>query len=836
MGHLIASSYSRWRAGAMATIAVLLAITAGLSTSRTALAAQHVITSAGPLTSIYISDTLNCQVAHSGDAAFEFYPPNNQTGDCGTFVVIGGTLFGFAPFGGSAAAGASPRTTFTPISQSAVLGSGTSADPYRVVTVVAAGTTGITLTETDSYVVGQEVYRTDVQLANAGATDQTVLVYRAGDCFLQSSDFGFGRAGPAGAIACTVNQTPTSRIEQWVPITGGSHYDETFYNTGWQRIGSQQAFADTCDCNVHEDNWAGLSWGVTVPALSSTTISHLTVFSPLGTSPLTTSKTADSATAPAGTADGYTITVSNSNVTAVTLNSIFDDLPAGFTYTVGSTTGVTTSDPLVAGQHLTWSGPFTVPGSGSVSLHFGVTVSGVPGDYFDNAGGDAGSVAIAPTGPTAKITVTSGADQPITATGSAVTTTEGALFSGTLATFSDPDAASTASEYSATISWGDGSSSAGTVAGAAGGPYTVTGSHTYADEGTDTTSVVIRDVDNASNSATASGSAAVADAALTAGQPASISGTEGLTFSGTIGAFSDANPGATTADFTATINWGDASTSPGAVSGPAGGPFSVSGSHTYLEEGNYAIGVTVGDDGGSTVTLSGSATVADASLASQCAMLATASQVFAGPTATFTDQNSAGNASDFSASIDWGDGSSSSGVVAGGPGNAPYTVTGSHTYASTGFFTVTTTINDVGGSTTTATCNGVLVFAFASGGSFVIGDLERAVGTNVTFWGAPWWKDNPTSSGSQVPSFKGFAETPFSAACGVDWATDVGNSTPPPAGPLPDHMAVIVTSDYSKSGSSISGDTIHIVIVKTNPGYQPNPGHPGTGTVEAQIC
>ena len=49
-------------------------------------------------------------------------------------------------------------------------------------------------------------------------------------------------------------------------------------------------------------------------------------------------------------------------------------------------------------------------------------------------------------------------------------------------------------------------------------------------------------------------------------------------------------------------------------------------------------------------------------------------------------------------------------------------------------------------------------------------------------------------------------------------------------------MAVIVTSSYSKSGSAISGDTVHIVIVKTNPGYEPNPGHPGTGTVEAQVC
>lgn len=29
---------------------------------------------------------------------------------------------------------------------------------------------------------------------------------------------------------------------------------------------------------------------------------------------------------------------------------------------------------------------------------------------------------------------------------------------------------------------------------------------------------------------------------------------------------------------------------------------------------------------------------------------------------------------------------------------------------------------------------------------------------------------------------------------------------------------------------------VHEVVVKTNPGYAANPGHPGTGTVIAQIC
>jgi hypothetical protein len=49
-------------------------------------------------------------------------------------------------------------------------------------------------------------------------------------------------------------------------------------------------------------------------------------------------------------------------------------------------------------------------------------------------------------------------------------------------------------------------------------------------------------------------------------------------------------------------------------------------------------------------------------------------------------------------------------------------------------------------------------------------------------------------------------------------------------------MGVIVTSHASQSGSQISGHIVHIVIVSTDPGYQPNPGHAGTGTVVQQFC
>jgi hypothetical protein len=318
-----------------------------------------------------------------------------------------------------------------------------------------------------------------------------------------------------------------------------------------------------------------------------------------------------------------------------------------------------------------------------------------------------------------------------------------------------------------------------------------------------------------------------------------VSATEGANFSGSVASFTDPDTAAMASEYEATIEWGDGSKSTGTISGPTGGPFSVSGEHTYAEEGSYTITVTITDvDNSSNIaTATSTANVVDAALSSKCAAPLTSTQAFAGSTATFTDADPNGmSPPDYSATINWGDSSSSSGTVSLGTGPGPYTVSGSHAYKSTGPFTITTTITDAGGSQTVATCK-TIVFAFApGGGSFVIGDKNAATGTSVTFWGAQWWKLNSLSGGSGPSSLKGFAENPATPICEAGWSTDPGNSTPPPAGPLPEYMGVIVSSKITKSGSQISGDTPHIVVVKTDPGYQPNPGHAGTGTVVAQVC
>ena len=100
-------------------------------------------------------------------------------------------------------------------------------------------------------------------------------------------------------------------------------------------------------------------------------------------------------------------------------------------------------------------------------------------------------------------------DAPLSASGVSVSATAGVQRSATVATFTDADPAGAASDYTATIDWGDGATTAGTIGSAAGGGFTVTGSHTYANVGTYPTSVTITDVGGAT--ATATGTTDVAN-------------------------------------------------------------------------------------------------------------------------------------------------------------------------------------------------------------------------------------------------------------------------------------------------------------------------------------
>jgi hypothetical protein len=145
---------------------------------------------------------------------------------------------------------------------------------------------------------------------------------------------------------------------------------------------------------------------------------------------------------------------------------------------------------------------------------------------------------------------------------------------------------------------------------------------------------------------------------------------------------------------------------------------------------------------------------------------------------------------------------------------------------------------DRGGTTLSVWTRGRGAFVYPlSGPSFVIGDRSAVVGQHVMFWGGNWAKSNKLSGGPAPSAFKGFAEntTPDPAFCGGSWTSGVGGSSVPPA-TLPSTIRVIVASSITRSGSTISGNIPQMAVINVDPGYQPDPDHPGTGTVISVDC
>ena len=278
-------------------------------------------------------------------------------------------------------------------------------------------------------------------------------------------------------------------------------------------------------------------------------------------------------------------------------------------------------------------------------------------------------------------------------------TVAGQTYDGVIDSFVDSgDPSASATDYIVTISWGDGSTSAGTVSeegGSAG--FEISGSHAYQTAGNYSVTAQVYDQDDGQGLQVTAG-AVVADAALS-GQPVTYGAPVGF-YQDVIGAFTYANSAALPADFIATVNWGDGSTSNGVVVG-RDGLFSVTGMHTFNTAGAYSVGVTVQDNAGTVVSWDSTLYIGsqpagdDVLLAQDPTITPTAGSGFSGSVGLFTDSSGNTNPAIYSASIDWGDGSSNTaGTVTGSGGLSGFSVSGSHTYTAAGSYTVQVTITD----------------------------------------------------------------------------------------------------------------------------------------------
>jgi uncharacterized repeat protein (TIGR01451 family) len=334
----------------------------------------------------------------------------------------------------------------------------------------------------------------------------------------------------------------------------------------------------------------------------------------------------------------------------------------------------------------------------------------------------------------------------------------------TVATFQDPAGAEVLGDYNATIAWGDGTTSTAGQISLAGGVFTVAGSHLYTDEGQFTITVTIHHDMAADRTITST--ATVADQPPIAQGGISASAVEGVSPATlTLATFTDPAGAEPVTGYSAQINWGDGTTTAGGIariSGSSPVAFRVSGTHAYIEEGNYSITVTVLDGSTAAQPVSSSVSVGDAALNMHPgALQAVEGTAVSTGIIAFTDSSAFGTASDFTAAINWGDGTSSPGTVT--QAGAAFVVSGTHTYASVGVFPATVTVTDIGGSQAQASTRITVTDPPISAAAIALSGFERTALTNTAvatfihangvepasnFTATIFWGDGTSSAGT----------------------------------------------------------------------------------------
>jgi subtilisin-like proprotein convertase family protein len=288
-------------------------------------------------------------------------------------------------------------------------------------------------------------------------------------------------------------------------------------------------------------------------------------------------------------------------------------------------------------------------------------------------------------------TATSGAnvqDVPLLPTGSfTFNAVEGAASAvQTVATFTDPGGAELLAHYSATINWGDGTTSDGVISfNDVSQVFTVSRAHTYVEEGAYNITTTIQH-DSAPN-AIVNSTAFVADPAVTLSTATSIAGVEGeSTGLITLGTFTDPGGAEAAGRYTATIDWGDGSPilNSGVTLNASTGAFSIVSSHTYTESGQFTITTSVAHGSASPSVSTTQASVTDAALEVTAVPISVnEGATFSGEVALLRDANSFAPTGDYTATITWGDGSTSPGAILADPTTSGlFRVIGTHFFSN----------------------------------------------------------------------------------------------------------------------------------------------------------
>lgn len=261
--------------------------------------APVVTTIAGSPLTIAIGDDTSMQVTNTNvPGTGQFYPPDcapGQTADSGVFASVGATVYGPDFNNHPCGSASNTYTPWTPVSLSAVSGTGTAGDPFTVVVVADAVAGLLRLTETITYVNGNPGAAISLSFSiapppsgqNAPGGGVGFSAFLAGDLYLADNDHGFGaqvgtQYGGRGASSSCSPLNYTILLGGTTPPT---NWSSTYYGTIWDEV-SAASLPNVVDTTICQDNGAAIEWaGVAVggtPVVINTGVSFAGTATPVG--------------------------------------------------------------------------------------------------------------------------------------------------------------------------------------------------------------------------------------------------------------------------------------------------------------------------------------------------------------------------------------------------------------------------------------------------------------------------------------------------------------------------------------------------------------------------
>jgi hypothetical protein len=198
---------------------LVAAITAALTLGALAAASAPAATTAlgGSPLNVYVGDLGQLQAFRAGQPNGIFYQPSSAQGDAGFFIadLDNHTVYGFD--GNAGPFGLADYTTGT---QTGPTGTGTAADPLKLVTTYTAAAR-YSIVQTTTYVNGSQQFKIRWDVTNNSGGSRNVKILAAADFYFEGSDRGTGiyTQGPPQFIGGTNADTGASGGFEEVPAT-----------------------------------------------------------------------------------------------------------------------------------------------------------------------------------------------------------------------------------------------------------------------------------------------------------------------------------------------------------------------------------------------------------------------------------------------------------------------------------------------------------------------------------------------------------------------------------------------------------------------------------------